>query len=199
MTIPVYSTTLLPDIIGQSWVPQRVFDTLLSDPKTGSDQAALLTPSPNFWAFDLGYEVLSIDQAAQWLAAWQMCGGNYGGMFWFEWISKAATNVFVGTGAGGVATTFTLPVKGAASGTTTIRVNGTPTGVTFEIGTGPNGEDRIVFGAAPANGATIRADFTGRRRRFVRVRNLKIGARKGGASLLFVGTMQLIEKTAGDA
>jgi hypothetical protein len=197
MAIPVYSTTLLPDIIGQGWQPRRVFDTLLSDRETGADQAALLGGSPNLWLFDLAYEALSLDQAAQWLAAWQMCGGNWGGMFWFEWISKGATNVLVGTG-NGATNLFTLPVKGASAGSTTIRVNGTPTGVTFQSGTGTNGEDRILFGAAPANGATIRADFTGRRRRFMRVRSLRIGARRGGASLLWTGAMQLIEKTAGD-
>jgi hypothetical protein len=143
MTIPVYSTTLLPDIIGQAGSRGASSTRFSAIARRAAIRPRCSAALRIFWLFDLGYEALSLDQAAQWLAAWQMCGGNWGGMFWFEWISKAATNVLVGTGGRRATNLFTLPVKGASAGTTTIRVNGTPTGVTFQSGTGTNGEDRI--------------------------------------------------------
>lgn len=83
----------------------------------------------------------------------------------FSWVDPApATSVwkgmYVGVGTG-AATVFDLPCRGGASGTTTVYVAGTPTGITFGAGTGADGRDRATFAVVPALGALITVDFTG--------------------------------------
>lgn len=72
--------------------------------------------------------------------------------------------LYVGVGTG-AATTFDLPI--CSSSSRTLRVAGVAKteGVdwTFGSGTGADGRDRAVFGSAPAAGAILDLDATGRR------------------------------------
>lgn len=54
---------------------------------------------------------------------------------------------------------FDLPTSGVTSSTLVVYVNGVVTAVTLGAGAGTGGRDRITFGAAPANGAVIVANF----------------------------------------
>ena len=68
--------------------------------------------------------------------------------------------------------TFTLPGHTLSTTGLTVYVGSTAVSAaswSFSAGNGVNGEDQIVFSAAtPANGATVSADFTGRRRYLTR-------------------------------
>jgi hypothetical protein len=73
------------------------------------------------------------------------------------------TPVSFGTGNGST-TTFTLPAKSVIG--PTIRVSGSPTGAySLSVGAGVDGEDVIIFSAAPANAAPLTFSATSARRR----------------------------------
>jgi len=65
----------------------------------------------------------------------------------------------------GSTTIFTAPAKEIVSSSVIAYSNGVPVaGVTLSVGTGAQGEDRIVFPSAPVNGAALTLAFKGRRR-----------------------------------
>ena len=187
----IYSATRLPDVIGQDYDAYRVFRSLRTPPDTAPDKTAPMTGPNVLWTFKLGWQYLSETIAEQLLHAYEFLGGSSGGMYWFEWVPQTWSSVYVAKGTG-AATIFELPVKEATAGTTIVTVAGVTTAGTFSAGTGTNGEDRFIFGTAPANNAEIRATFTGRRRRRVRITSFKLSARSNSTSL-WTATLDVIE------
>jgi hypothetical protein len=192
-----YSTTLIPDLIGQDYESRRIFLTMRSPWETAGDQTRALSGNNVLWAFKLGWQALSLAGAEQLLHAYEMLGGATAGMYWYDWVPQSWINIPAGTGDGTLKA-FTLPVKSAASGTTTVRVNNVATGGAFGAAAGVNGEDVFTFTTAPANGAAVRADFTGRRRRKVRFTAFKLVPRPASASGLWTAQAELLETEGSD-
>lgn len=188
---PTYSTTRLPDVIGQDYEAYRVFRSLRTPLETADDWTENMSGPNVLWTFKLGWQYLSQTVAEQLLHAYEFVGGTTAGIYWFEWVSQTWPGVLVGKG-NGTTTIFELPVKEATAGSTTVTVAGAAATPAFSAATGPNGEDRISFVTAPANNAEIRASFTGRRRRKVRVTSFKLSARPGSTSL-WTASLDLIE------
>lgn len=188
---PTYSTTGLPDVIGQDYESYRVFRTLRTPLDTFPDQTAAMTGGNVLWTFKLGWQYLSQTVAEQLLHAYEFLGGSTGGMNWFEWVPQTWTSIYVGKGNAST-TIFDLPVKGAADATAIVTVGGVTTSRAFTAAAGPDGEDRISIIPAPANNAEIRASFFGRRRRRVRVTSFKLAARQGSSSL-WTASLDLVE------
>ena len=186
-----YSTTRFPDVIGQDYDSYRVFRSLRTPVDSAPDQTMNMSGPNVLWTFKLGWQYLSQTVAEQLLHAYEFLGGSTAGMYWFDWIPQTWTSVYVAKG-NGTTTIFELPVKEATAGTTTVTVAGAAANPTFSAATGANGEDRISFATAPANNAEIRATFTGRRRRKVRVTAFKLSARPNSTSL-WTATLDLIE------
>jgi hypothetical protein len=195
---PTYSATLFPDVIGQAYRRGRTFRTLRSQRDTASDQLASLNGSNVLWRFSLGWQPLAQANAEAIYHAIEFMGGDCAGLYFFEWESLTWTNVYVGLGDG-TANPITLPVKAASGGTTTVTANGTPVAGTFSAATGTNGEDRFTPGSPVTNGATVRATFTGRRRRRVMVADgatleLELTTRFDSAgALMWNATLELLE------
>lgn len=83
---------------------------------------------------------------------------------WFHPFMRSVIGEYVSRGTG-AATTFDLPSKSTVNDASlVVYVNNVITAVTFLSGGGDGGSDRIQFAAAPAQGATIKADFKGRHR-----------------------------------
>jgi hypothetical protein len=84
-------------------------------------------------------------------------------------------NEYVGTGNGST-TVFNLPAKD--SGNYILYVNGSaqsdPSDYSFDVGGGPDGEDKITFVSAPAAGERITFSFTGRLKVVGRFKNDKL-------------------------
>lgn len=195
---PVYSTTLFPDVVGQDWLRWREYQTIQSDPTTAGDQRVAMGGTNILWAYKLGWAVLQLSDAQALLHAFEFMGGETLGLLFFEWIARTYTNVYVGLGDG-TSNPVTLPVKGAPS--VVVRANGTPVAGTFLAGTGSNGEDQFDPTGTITLGQTIRADFTGRRRRTVRLRSkdsFRLGLRPRATPLLWQANVELIETQATD-
>lgn len=203
MPAPTYSTTLFPDVIGQAYSRGRAMRTLSSPQDTAFDQIKTLDGSNVLWKYMLGWSPMSLANAQAIYHAVEFMGGDCSGLYFFEWESLAWTDVYVGLGDG-TTNPITLPVKGGASGTTTVKVSGTPIAGTFSSGTGTNGEDRFTPSSAVTNGATIRATFTGWRRRKVMVfdeSTLELELTRNlddSGSLMWNGTLALIETDGTD-
>jgi hypothetical protein len=77
----------------------------------------------------------------------------------FDYWSSTVSALFLANGTG-AATVFTLPAKSVAG--LSVTVNGVLAAPqpTLSAGTGTDGQDRITFSAAPANGAPIRWSAT---------------------------------------
>ena len=125
-----YSTTMLPDLIGQDYDARRVFQTLRTPPETAADQTRPMSGTNILWTFKLGWQALTLSGAEQLLHGFEFLGGPTHGMYWYEWLSQGWLGIPIGTGDG-TNKVFTLPVKGAATGTTTVRVNNVAAGGTF--------------------------------------------------------------------
>lgn len=192
-----YSTTLIPDVIGQEYESRRVFTTMRSPWETAGDQTRALSGNNVLWAFKLGWQLLPLANAEQLLHAFEILGGATAGMYWYDWVPQSWINIPIGTGDGS-AKTFTLPVRSAASGTTVVRVNNAAAGGTFAAAAGSNGEDLFTLTTAPALGASVRADFTGRRRRKVRFTAFKLAPRPASASGLWTAQAELLETEGSD-
>lgn len=192
-----YSSTALPDVIGEDYEARRVMKTIRSPWESAGDQARPLDGLNLLWAFKIGWSFLQQSDAEQLLHAYEILGADWSGMYWFDWVPQSWNNIFVAKTANG-ATTYVLPSKTGTQATTAVRVAGTLKSGTLQIGAGTNGEDVFTFGTAPANGAEIRADFTSRRRRKVRITSFRMSPRPGGASGLWTCGMELIETEASD-
>jgi hypothetical protein len=193
----VYSTTALPDLIGDDYESRRVMKTLRSPWETAGDQARAIDGVNILWAFKVGWNYLQQADAEKLLHAYEILGADWSGMYWFDWISQSWTNIFVAKGTGS-ATSFVLPFKAGTAGTTTLRAAGVTKTGTLQSGFGTNGEDIFNFTTAPASGADLRADFVARRRRKVRITSFRMSPRPGGASGLWTASMELIETEASD-
>lgn len=89
---------------------------------------------------------------------------SYESFYWFDYVARNWIDEFVGRGDGTVIR-FTLPGKEIDSTSLSVYIDGVlDTNYTFIVGSGVNGEDQIEFTTAPANGALITADFTGKLR-----------------------------------
>ncbi len=86
-------------------------------------------------------------------------------------LSESWYGEFIGLGTGGQ-TIFDFPSVGTTPGSNVVYVNGV-VNVDYDLdtGTGENGADRLLWYAAPANGAVLTADFIGRRRFLVRFKD----------------------------
>ncbi len=95
--------------------------------------------------------------------------GSYAAFYLFDYLPRKWYKEFVGYGDGTL-TTFTLPGKEIDQTTIEVFIGGTlTTDYTFSQGTGPNGEDEIVFTTAPATNSLIESSFIGRLRMKVRL------------------------------
>jgi len=116
----------------------------------------------------LTYPHLSSVQADTLLNFYKSVKGAYEAFYFFDWLPHSWEDEFVGRGDGTLIT-FDLPGKEIEQETLKVYIDGTETtDYTFSAGTGENGEDQIVFSLAPAVGALITADFTGKIRLKVR-------------------------------
>jgi hypothetical protein len=193
----VYSTTALPDVIGEDYEARRVMKTIRSAWETAHDQARALDGVNILWAFRIGWSYLQQSDAEKLLHAYEMLGADWSGMYWFDWVSQPWNNIFVAKSAGGVSA-YVMPFKAGTSATTAVRAGGSTSAGTLQSGSGTNGEDVFNFNTVPANNADIRADFTARRRRKVRITSFRMSPRAGGASGLWTAAMELIETEASD-
>lgn len=190
-----YSATAWPDIRGQEYARSLLTRSISSPLETAGDLSDAFAGTNTPYSYQLGWNSLTSAQAADLIAGAIIIGGVVGGLYFFEW--KTDAHVVSTANGDGVTTTFTLPAKGCT--VSSVSVNGVTTAVTLSPGTGANGEDRIVFAAAPAIGATIVASITGRRRRRVWLATpdaFSCASRKGG-SRLFTARVTLIEVEAG--
>ena len=185
-----YTMFILPDVIGQDYETQRMYKSLRSGYETAGDQSAPETGINIVWAYRLGWQFLSETTAEQLLQAWEILGGSTNQIQWFEWISQPWVNAYVAMGNGST-TTFDLPLKGGSA--VTMKVAGVTATGTFQAGAGTSGADRFVFSTAPANAALITGDFTGRRRRNVRITNFRLAPRRSDVSGFWTATMDLLE------
>lgn len=192
-----YSTTMLPDVIGQDYDARRVIQTLHSAPEFAADQTKAMSGTNILWTFRLGWQALTLANAEQLLHAYEFLGGPTHSMYWYEWVPQSWLNIPIGTGDGSTRA-FTLPVKTAASGTTAVRVNNVAAAGVFGAATGTNGEDVFTLNTAPVAGAQIRADFTGRRRRKVRFTSFRLSPRAASASGLWTAQAEIIETEGSD-
>jgi hypothetical protein len=192
-----YSTTMLPDLIGQDYDARRVFQTLRTPPETASDQTRPMSGTNILWTFKLGWQALTLSGAEQLLHGFEFLGGPTHGMYWYDWLSQGWLGIPIGTGDG-TNKIFTLPVKGASSASTIVRVNNVASGGSFSIATGANGEDVFTLATAPAAGVQVRADFTGRRRRKVRFTSFRLSPRHGSSSGLWTAQAELLETEGSD-
>lgn len=193
----VYSSTALPDVIGEDYEARRVMKTMRSPWDTAGDQARAIDGVNILWAFRVGWNYLSQTDAEKLLHAYEILGADWSGMYWFDWVSQRWNNIFVAKTAGG-ATSYVMPFKAGTTATTTVRVGASTAAGTLQSGSGTNGEDVFNFSSTPANNADIRADFTARRRRKVRITSFRMTPRPGGASGLWTAAMELIETEASD-
>jgi hypothetical protein len=199
---PVYSTTLFPDVLGQTLDRRHVFVSLHSPFETAADQSLSVSPGASglLWTYNLGWQNLPVTDAQAIFHAVEFMGGDVSGLYFFEWPAYTYLSVYVGLGDG-TSNPITLPVKAATGGTTAVRANGVSVPGTFSAATGPNGEDRWLPSGVVTNGFTIRTDFTGRRRRKVRPVDknaFHMTVRPRSAPLLYTATLALIETTASD-
>lgn len=90
--------------------------------------------------------------------------GGWDAFAFFDFDSKTWTAISVGTGDGST-TSFALIAKETSARTVYVdsvaQIEGTD--YTFYSGQGTDGQDKITFASAPANGAVITADYTGRK------------------------------------
>lgn len=114
--------------------------------------------------FTANWEVLELAELWQIYTHWAANRSNAFTLFDFWYLPW--TDVAVGTGDGAT-TTFTLPAKEVTG--IVVKVAGVVQGggtYTLSAGTGAEGEDRILFNVAPANGAAITYSATRARARF---------------------------------
>jgi hypothetical protein len=192
-----YSSTALPDVIGQDYEARRVMKTMRSPWETAGDQALALNGLNILWTFKIGWSFLQQSDAEKLLHAYEIVGADWSGIYWFDWVPQSWNNIYVAKTAGG-ASAYAMPFKSGSGATTAVRVGGVTAGGTLQAGMGTNGEDVFNFTTTPANNAEIRADFTARRRRKVRITSFRMSPRPGGGSGLWTAALELIETEASD-
>lgn len=78
----------------------------------------------------------------------------------FSFDSLPHTAISIGTGDGATADWNAI---GKEISLLTAKVDGISVGASIEVGTGTDGQDKIIFSATPADGVVLTADWTGRR------------------------------------
>jgi len=159
---------LFPDILGQTYERMPVYLALLSSGTTANDQRRRFEQHDNLFNYKLGWTALSTTQAWALNDVVQNCSGGWRLVVFFEWPATQSVGVTLGTGTG-AEQEFTLP--SAYTTGITPYIDGVAKTFTLDPLSGINGEDRIIFALAdvPAGGSVVTADFTGRRRRTVRI------------------------------
>jgi hypothetical protein len=118
------------------------------------------------WEFNLG-----IDDIELIMSFWAMykVSGFFGYDFEFITVGSPGYRAPEALGIGnGVITTFTVAAKQISN--ITVYDNGVSTAAwTLSIGTGPQGEDRIIFTAAPVAGHILTIAYKGRHRYFLEI------------------------------
>jgi hypothetical protein len=152
---------LFPDVIGEQLSFRPFFQTVQTKKGESTVQRYRKFIRPRYY-FDLGFEFLAESDALALESQVLAVAGAAGNFDWFFWTSFHWIWVPLGTG-NGVQTVYTIPGKVTADNQF---FTGSGTLVTGSVaaGTGGQGEDVATLSAAPAAGAPVWTNFTGRRR-----------------------------------
>lgn len=136
-------------------------------PTAGASQGRDMWGSKTKFTADCPF-VLCVDDIELLMSFWDRY--RLAGFTFFDFIAKTIGPPGymppdpLGTG-NGTTTVFTAPAKEIVSSSLFAYANTVPVaGVTLSVGTGSQGEDRVVFPSPPANGAALTITFKGRRR-----------------------------------
>ena len=139
---------------------EQEFRTIVTPFRSGTEQRASLDRFPKRTA-RLLYEDLTSSEIDTLYNFYRARRGKWESFYYFDILSHSYTDEYVARGDG-ADLTFEMPSVSTVGGSLQVYVDSVLTAVTLNAGTGPNGEDQIVFTGAPASGALITANLTGK-------------------------------------